>query len=115
MLGEWMCSHNPMPIDYSQSRFPKPKRWKRQPPKDGRVVLSHAKWTALRKELWEREPHKCGICKFIIRSFDDMELDHIEPRGMGGSRRNDELSNLQMTHRWCNGEKGSRRECAVKS
>jgi hypothetical protein len=31
--------------------------------------------------------------------------DHIDPRGMGGARRDDHPDNIQAAHFWCNGER----------
>lgn len=50
----------------------------------------------------------CGICGKPMR-LEDMETDHIKPRGMGGARRDDRQENLQAVHTVCNGQKGSRR------
>jgi hypothetical protein len=35
--------------------------------------------------------------------------DRRDPKGMGGSWRDDHRDNIQSTHWWCNGEKGSTR------
>jgi hypothetical protein len=35
--------------------------------------------------------------------------DHIEPKGMGGSWRDDHPENIQAVHWSCNSEKGSSR------
>jgi hypothetical protein len=35
--------------------------------------------------------------------------DHKNPKGMGGAWRDDHSDNIQATHWWCNGEKGSTR------
>jgi hypothetical protein len=43
-------------------------------------------------------------------SYNDIVPDHIDPRGMGGARRDDHPDNIQAVHFWCNGEKGSIRE-----
>lgn len=52
---------------------------------------------------------KCAICK---REFTDCEKivpDHIEPRGLGGGKRDDHADNIQAVHRRCNFRKGSKR------
>jgi len=41
--------------------------------------------------------------------FEDYVLDHIEPRGMSGGKRDDSESNLQPAHWWCNSLKGAKR------
>lgn len=51
----------------------------------------------------------CPLCKKPFDDYRNIELDHIEPKGMGGARRDDHIDNLQATHRGCNFEKGSKR------
>lgn len=53
----------------------------------------------------------CAICQKELADYRDVVPDHIEPKGMGGSRHDDgeNGSNLQATHWKCNMEKGSRR------
>ena len=53
---------------------------------------------------------QCAICEVAFTSYNDIVPDHIDPRGMGGSRRDDHPENIQAVHFWCNGEKGSTRE-----
>lgn len=57
---------------------------------------------------WLRDRGFCGICNLpvVLASADP---DHIEPKGMGGSRRDDRVDNIQPAHRRCNIEKGSKR------
>jgi hypothetical protein len=38
-------------------------------------------------------------------SCNDIVPDHINPKGMGGSWRDDHPDNIQAVHWWCNGEK----------
>jgi hypothetical protein len=52
----------------------------------------------------------CAICQVAFTNYSDIVPDHIDPRGMGGSRRDDHADNIQAVHFWCNGEKGSTRE-----
>ena len=77
--------------------------------RDGRIVLSDSAWSLMKRTLWESREHVCGICGEPIFFVDDYELDHIAPRGMGGGKRDDRAFNLQLSHRWCNREKGSKR------
>ena len=39
----------------------------------------------------------------------DVVPDHKRCKGMGGAWRDDHPDNIQATHWWCNGEKGSTR------
>ena len=52
---------------------------------------------------------KCGICGEAFTDCNDIVPDHIEPKGMGSSRRDDHPDNIQAAHRRCNIEKGSTR------
>ena len=52
---------------------------------------------------------KCGICEEAFTNYSDIVPDHIHPRGMGGSWRDDHPENIQAVHWWCNGDKGSSR------
>jgi 5-methylcytosine-specific restriction endonuclease McrA len=49
----------------------------------------------------------CAICHEPMLDYRDVELDHEEPKGMGGGRRDDSMENLRATHRECNRAKGS--------
>jgi len=51
---------------------------------------------------------QCAICEVAFTNYNDIVPDHIDPRGMGGSRRDDHTDNIQAVHFWCNGEKGTR-------
>lgn len=51
----------------------------------------------------------CPLCEKPMDDYREIAPDHIEPRGMGGSRRDDHPDNIQATHSLCNLEKGSRR------
>jgi len=81
-----------------------------------RLILSAADWQQMKRELWAKGSvgvmtgcyMYCGICGEIIRRFEDMEPDNIQPRGMGGGKRDDSPSNIQPSHRACNREKGSK-------
>jgi hypothetical protein len=51
----------------------------------------------------------CGICRAAFMDYSDVVPDHISPRGMGGTWRDDHPDNIQAVHSWCNGQKGSNR------
>jgi len=55
-----------------------------------------------KKQLYESSDKKCAICGNLILSIDDCEIDHIIPFAKGGKT---ELSNAQITHRFCNRQK----------
>lgn len=62
-------------------------------------VKEHAK-----KVLWERSP-KCALCDKFFASIQEVTLDHIVPRHLGGRTR---LMNLQLAHKKCNGKKSNK-------
>ena len=51
----------------------------------------------------------CAICHEEFTDYNDIVPDHENPKGMGGAWRDDHPDNIQATHWWCNGEKGSSR------
>lgn len=52
---------------------------------------------------------RCGICGRRFKDFRDIVPDHVQPKGMGGARRDDHPDNVQAAHRLCNLNKGSKR------
>jgi hypothetical protein len=52
---------------------------------------------------------KCALYLDKFTDYGDVVPDPINPRGMGGSWRDDHPNNIQAVHWWCNGEKGSSR------
>lgn len=73
----------------------------------------HAAATRLRQEknrLWKlkilakRDGMYCGICGRGIASFDDITMDHIIPRSLGGP---DGLYNRRLAHRVCDYTRGN--------
>ncbi len=76
---------------------------------DGREKRSPA---AMRKLLMMKVKEQMAVCPLCELPFTDMfEIvpDHREPRGMGGSMRDDSPKNIQATHALCNLIKASRR------
>lgn len=61
--------------------------------RDNRTVLSGKDYTALRYKAWLREDRACGRCKRSLE-FSEMELHHLQSRGLGGSKRSDVLENV---------------------
>jgi hypothetical protein len=43
---------------------------------------------------------QCAICQVAFTNYNDIVPDHIDPRGMGGSRRDDHPENIQTVHFW---------------
>lgn len=80
---------------------------------DGREVCRDNKAGKLeyerrRRVAWNQQGRVCAICKMPLWFFSAVS-DHIQPRGMGGARRDDRQENIQATHSVCNYEKGSKR------
>lgn len=77
-------------------------------PGSGKVVLTPAQNTKMRKKLWAEREHVCHLCGSPIVYFEDMELDHIvqEP---AGCKKNSIESNVGLSHIICNRSKGSKR------
>ena len=79
-------------------------------PRGYRELRSKAEmWKLLNRKIVEQN-RQCAICQVAFTNYSDIVPDHIDPRGMGGSRRDDHPQNIQAVHFWCNGEKGSTRE-----
>ena len=57
---------------------------------------------------WRAQGGRCALCGRPLR-LQQSTVDHIQPRGMGGARRDDRQENLQVTCWPCNYEKGSKR------
>jgi len=82
-----------------------------QHPRGYRELRSRAEMRKLLDGKIVEQNRQCAICQVAFTSYNDVVLDHIDPKGMGGSRRDDHPENIQAVHFWCNGEKGSTREC----
>tara|TARA_Y100000310_G_scaffold301155_1_gene337366 strand:- start:58 stop:441 length:384 start_codon:yes stop_codon:yes gene_type:complete len=54
---------------------------------------------------WENNPHKCNICGKRVVKFSDAEFDHGRAHSKGGATN---LSNVKITHRFCNRLKGNK-------
>lgn len=69
-------------------------------------------WRKIRNDWIQNNPpnHQgawvCYLCGAWVYK-EDMELDHVEPRGSLSTHVANNPDNLSPTHRWCNREKGS--------
>lgn len=61
-----------------------------------------------KKALFDKDP-TCKICSQQILLIEDSEVDHIDPFSKGGKT---ELSNAQLTHRYCNRSKSDKTQPA---
>jgi hypothetical protein len=78
-------------------------------PRGYRELRSKAEMRKLLDRQIVEQNRQCAICQVAFTNCGDIVPDHIDPRGMGGSRRDDH-PDIQAVHFWCNGEKGSTRE-----
>lgn len=51
----------------------------------------------------------CWLCGESFTDYNEIELEHKQPKGMNGARRDDHWENLALAHHKCNSAKGSRR------
>ena len=59
------------------------------------------KWKNIRKQVFERDPHKCKQCG----STDNLVIDHLIPLARGGTN---DLDNLQILCKSCNRKKAAK-------
>lgn len=78
-------------------------------PNKKRILRTPAAMRALLIIKVREQDGLCALCHEPLEDMRYVEADHIDPRGMGGSRRDDSPDNIQATHRSCNREKGSKR------
>ncbi len=76
-------------------------------PRGYRELRSPAEMRKLMNRKILEQARICPICKEEFTEYSDVVPDHKNPKGMGGAFRDDHPSNIQATHYWCNGEKGS--------
>ena len=78
-------------------------------PRGYRELRSPAEMRELLNRKIVEQGRKCAICHKEFTDYNDIVPDHRDPKGMGGAWRDDHPDNIQATHWWCNGEKGSTR------
>jgi hypothetical protein len=78
-------------------------------PRGYRELRSPAEMRKLLKRKVSEQKGICAICHEEFTDYNDIVPDHRDPKGMGGAWRDDHPDNIQATHWWCNGEKGSTR------
>jgi hypothetical protein len=76
-------------------------------PRGYRELRSPAEMRKLLNRKIVEQDRKCAICHEEFTEYSDVVPDHKNPKGMGGSWRDDHPDNIQATHFWCNEEKGS--------
>jgi 5-methylcytosine-specific restriction endonuclease McrA len=65
--------------------------------------MSKRRKQAKRRKLIERDGLVCGIC-FERLTEKTATIDHIRPKSLGGTN---ELENLRLAHRSCNGSRSN--------
>jgi 5-methylcytosine-specific restriction endonuclease McrA len=78
-----------------------------------REICSDNELRRRKLKKYEEQHHLCAICGLFIRP-EDLEVDHIRAKGMGGAHRDDHSDNLQAVHCWCNSEKGSKPMSSIR-
>jgi hypothetical protein len=78
-------------------------------PRGYRELRSPAEMRQLLNSKIAQQNRICAICLEEFTDYHDVVPDHKEPKGIGGAWRDDHPDNIQATHWWCNGEKGSTR------
>ncbi len=78
-------------------------------PRGYRELRSAAEMRKLLNQKIMNQGRKCAICLEEFSDYNDIVPDHRDPKGMGGAWRDDHPDNIQATHWWCNGDKGSTR------
>lgn len=76
-------------------------------PRGYRELRSASEMRKLLNRKIVEQDRKCAICHEEFTDYGDIVPDHRDPKGMGGAWRDDHPDNIQATHWWCNGEKGS--------
>jgi hypothetical protein len=69
------------------------------------VLKAHSSTSTRRAEMRRllnrkivEQNQQCAICQVAFTNYNDIVPDHIDPRGMGGSRRDDHPENIQAVH-----------------
>jgi hypothetical protein len=78
-------------------------------PRGYRELRSPAEMRKLLNRKVREQAGICAICHEAFTDYNDIVPDHKNPKGMGGAWRDDHPDNIQATHWWCNGGKGSTR------
>jgi len=77
-------------------------------PRGYREIRSPAELRKILNRKIVEQDTKCGICRRRFTDYDEIVPDHIQPKGLGGGRRDDHPDNIQAVHRRCNLKKGSK-------
>jgi len=78
-------------------------------PRGYRELRSPAALRELVNRKLVEQDGKCCVCGELMEDYRDIVAEHLQPRGMGGARRDDHPSNIGAAHAGCNLRKGSKR------
>jgi hypothetical protein len=83
-------------------------------PRGYREICSASELRRRKHTLMASGDLTCFYCKEDMRNceYSEIELCHIEPKGLGGARHDSHMENLALGHRICNLENGSKRPAA---
>jgi hypothetical protein len=70
-------------------------------PRGYRELRSNAEMRRLVNLKVVEQDRECALCHVKFTDYNDIVPDHINPRGMGGSWRDDHPNNIQAVHWWC--------------
>lgn len=76
-------------------------------PDGQREICSPTELRRRKHILMARDPH-CFYCGKLLDDYNDVELAHKNPKGLGGATHNDSMTNLAVSHRRCNFLNGSK-------
>jgi hypothetical protein len=103
------CGREPKTKNQKRRQIPVQRIEDPHHPRGYRELRSNPEMRKLLNRKIEEQDKECAICHEKFSDYGDVVLDHINPKGMGGSWRDDHPDNIAAVHWWCNGEKGSRR------
>src|SRR5262249_32111368 len=78
-------------------------------PRGFRELCSQAELNRRKHKLLSQGIRNCFYCGEEFIDYREIVVAHKEPKGMGGARHDDHISNLTLSHKLCNLENGSRR------
>ena len=100
--GRELLPNKPRLIRFGVQRIEDPHH-----PRGYRELRSAAEMRKLLNRKIVKQNRICAICHEEFTDYNDIVPDHKNSKGMGGAWRDDHPDNIQATHWWCNGEKGS--------
>lgn len=81
-------------LDTSLSAHPKPSASVPQQPKDGRLIQTPNQYRKTKQQMWHEQKRCCATCFRFLPSAAFGQRHHIHGRGLGGSKRDDRLTEL---------------------